>query len=56
MVVHFILGLIVGVLIIFGGPLTAGFLAMTVGPEFGIYGIAVPIVIVLFLTLGNRNK
>ncbi len=50
---HFIAGLFVGALIIFGGPLAAGFLAMTVGPEFAIYGLVVPVVIVVLLSISS---
>ncbi len=56
MVAHFIAGLIVGTLMIFGGPLAAGYLAKTVGPDFAILGVSVPIIIALFLMLGPRRK
>ena len=56
MIGRFLAGMIVGALMLFGGPLAAGFLAKTLGAEFAILGVAVPIVIVVALVLGSHSQ
>ena len=53
---RFLAGLIVGALMLFGGPLAAGFLAKTLGAEFAILGVAVPIIIAITLMIGSHSE
>jgi len=49
MIRHAIAGLILGFLLIYGGPLATGFLAKMFGPDYAIWGLAVPAIIFLIL-------